>query len=81
MNRRDGRLRSRAHNAVQRALRCGELKRLPCEGCGNLIGNYAHHDDYTKPLQVRWLCCSCHIYHHMPELTGKPDWNKKPKAA
>lgn len=45
----------RAHGAVQRALKSGELVRQPCEVCGN-PDSEAHHDDYEKPLEVQWLC-------------------------
>ena len=44
---------------VKEALRSGKLKRQPCEICGK-EKTVAHHDDYSKPLEVRWLCYSCH---------------------
>jgi hypothetical protein len=52
-----------AHNAVARAKRKGILVPGPCErgpeGCGP--GKvHAHHDDYAKPLKVRWLCARHH---------------------
>jgi hypothetical protein len=47
--------RIRARDAVHGALRAGRLKRLPCEVCGSPKSE-AHHDDYSKPLCVRWLC-------------------------
>lgn len=54
--------RHRAHVAVRTALRKGRLVKGPCErlsaGCAGRIEG--HHDDYSKPLVVRWLC----IYHH-----------------
>lgn len=57
------RRRSAAHNAVARAIRRGELSRRPCEQCG-AAKTVAHHDDYNKPLEVRWLCQPCHVRHH-----------------
>lgn len=52
-----------AHVAVGNALRNGRLVRQPCEKCG-AEKVHAHHDDYTKPLDVRWLCNTHHIEHH-----------------
>jgi len=41
----------------------GRLKRQPCEVCGYL-DVHGHHDDYDKPLQVRWLCAEHHREAH-----------------
>jgi len=45
----------RARGAVARALAKGVLVRQPCERCER-VDTQAHHDDYDKPLDVRWLC-------------------------
>jgi hypothetical protein len=34
--------------------------------CGN-AATHAHHDDYSKPLEVRWLCRAHHSEHHTTE--------------
>lgn len=55
----------RARNLTSVAIRHGRLIRAACETCGKTTGRIdAHHDDYTKPLSVRWLCRSCHQRHH-----------------
>lgn len=46
--------------------RRGKLERGPCEVCGDPQSEM-HHDDYSKPLEVRWLCRPCHIAHHEKE--------------
>jgi len=55
-----------AHTKVGNAIRDGKLAKKPCEVCGELIV-HAHHDDYSKPLEVRWLCTKHHALHHYPD--------------
>jgi len=59
-------IRRRAYKAVRRALGSGDLVRPEgCEGCGRAVARlHAHHDDYAKPLEVDWLCASCHGNRH-----------------
>lgn len=55
----------KAHDAVRKALKSGRLVRPDtCEGCGATGRLHAHHDDYEKRLDVRWLCPSCHVRVH-----------------
>lgn len=56
-----------ARAAVYRALERGELVKQPCEVCGTELAVQAHHDDYARPLEVRWLCRRHHIDLHMAE--------------
>jgi hypothetical protein len=54
-----------AHRLVHNALRRGELvKPQVCQGCGQPARLDAHHDDYARPLAVRWLCRRCHAGRH-----------------
>lgn len=52
----------KAHNALNRAVKDGRVMRQTCEVCGEKA--QAHHDDYSKPLDVRWLCPLHHARHH-----------------
>ncbi len=52
-----------ARNRLHAAVRDGRLEKQPCESCGN-EKVHAHHDDYSKPLNVRWLCAVCHGIEH-----------------
>lgn len=54
----------RAHNQLNNALRDGRIERKPCEVCGD-TSSHAHHDDYSEPLEVRWLCAKHHAAHHV----------------
>lgn len=45
-----------AHIQVGNALRGGLLRKGPCEICGTTRQVVGHHDDYDRPLSVRWLC-------------------------
>ena len=51
--------RAMARIAVTR----GQLVRKPCEFCGD-TNSVIHHEDYSKPLEVMWLCTPCHRAHH-----------------
>lgn len=46
--------------------RRGKLERKPCEACGS-AESQMHHDDYNKPLDVRWFCRPCHLGLHRAE--------------
>lgn len=48
---------------VSSAIRNGSVKRLPCVKCGNIKAQ-AHHEDYTKPLDVIWFCKKHHMERH-----------------
>lgn len=56
-----------ARIAVASAVRNGSLIALPCV-CGD-AKTEAHHDNYSKPLEVRWLCKGCHAAHHRDQKT------------
>lgn len=49
----------RARQAIRDRVFNGTLKRQPCEVCGNEKSE-AHHEDYLKPLEVKWLCSKHH---------------------
>lgn len=56
------RLKRNAHTQLKRAIDKGLiLKQNKCEICGKTNCNIeAHHYDYSKPLDVIWLCTECH---------------------
>lgn len=60
-----------AHTAVNNAVRDGYLIPVPCERCGSNHKVHAHHDDYLRQLDVRWLCVPCHKEWHDNNGEGK----------
>ena len=56
-----------AHSKANQALKKGLIvKPLAC-ACGRAGRLHMHHEDYAKPLDVRWLCAFCHARHHAEE--------------
>jgi len=53
----------RARYLTTNAVRDGRLKRQPCRVCG-IEKSEAHHEDYSKPLDVLWMCEPHHKEHH-----------------
>ncbi len=55
-------VKANAHTAV--------YKHMPmpyaqvCEDCNWVLADVAHHEDYTKQLEIEWLCMECHTYRH-----------------
>jgi len=44
-------------------LRRGKLEKQPCQVCGS-EDSQKHHEDYSKPLDVVWLCRKHHLELH-----------------
>jgi hypothetical protein len=52
----------RARDAVRNALLGGRLvQSARCKRCQRIGKTEAHHSDYSKPLEVEWLCKLCHV--------------------
>lgn len=57
--------RTSVYCKVYRAKKAGVLAPpIRCPGCGEVSQIDAHHEDYSQPLQVTWICPRCHHAHH-----------------
>ncbi len=63
----------KAHRMISKAIEMGEIIRpqvcTRCKKAGKIQG---HHEDYSKPLDVLWLCVSCHRLLHSGMLHVNP---------
>jgi len=64
-------VKNAARRAAQDALKRGEIEYQRCEEC-DLFVTEMHHDDYTKPLEVRFLCTPHHAMLHRKEKPLRP---------
>ena len=63
-NRKRNRPHERARDTLSKAVKRGHIKKPnKCSDCGFVLDKkkiHGHHHDYSKPLDVVWLCRSCH---------------------
>jgi uncharacterized OB-fold protein len=58
-----GEVQALARQFVNTAIKTGRLIRQACEICGTESAE-AHHDDYGRPMLIRWLCRPHHKQFH-----------------
>jgi hypothetical protein len=61
-----------ARHTAALAEKKGLLKKQSCFGCGS-SDTEKHHEDYSKPLEVTWMCRQCHLEYHQ--------WKERRQAA
>ena len=59
----ESRLKANARSYLNVYLKRGSIVKEPCAICGDSHAE-AHHEDYSKPLEVIWLCREHHLSHH-----------------
>lgn len=60
---------------ARKAVKIGLLAKAPCEVCG-CVKSEGHHSDYSKPIEVMWLCRKHHMGWH--SKNGVPEAKKNP---
>lgn len=63
----------KAYHAVSRKIANNHLTKKPCITCGTMENLEAHHPDYSKPLEVIWLCHQHHMELHKKERSCRKD--------
>ena len=53
-----------ARARLRYAILTGKIIIKPCEICGETRNIQAHHEDYSNPLDVIWLCAKHHGWIH-----------------
>jgi len=65
-------LKQAARVALGHAIRDGKISRpRACSACGRECTPHGHHHDYNKPLEVIWLCPSCHQRLHHSDTANQ----------
>ncbi len=66
------RYKTRTHDKIKHAIIKNKIVRPQnCEHCNASTKLHGHHHDYNKPLDVIWLCPSCHSAEHRHIETHK----------
>ena len=69
-------IRIMARSRVKRAIKDGVLKRpARCSWCGRRNCRIvAHHEQYERPLEVEWICDTCHNRLHTAQRREYAEW-------
>ena len=59
----------KAQQLLQYAVKTKRIKKEPCKICGKIKLVQGHHKDYSKPLEVVWLCPLHHKHVHMKKIS------------
>jgi hypothetical protein len=74
-------MKANARSYANVYLKRGKLTKGPCEDCG-VEEAEMHHEDYSRPLEVTWLCRQCHLDRHHDAGLGcdsvQPLWVRWP---
>lgn len=62
--RRNSPMKARANHKTSWAISSGKITKEPCNVCGTTNKVEAHHEDYSKPLAITWLCRKHHLEVH-----------------
>ncbi len=69
-------IKARARHALHKAVETGRIRKpTRCGGCSKPFESHllhGHHADYSKPLNVEWLCRACHLAEHGKTLRLPP---------
>jgi hypothetical protein len=57
------RIKRLAKDAIHNAIKAGKMIKQPCKICGKKIVE-GHHQNYSYPLKVVWLCKKHHLEEH-----------------
>lgn len=58
-------LQTKAGHTLRNAVMRGKIvKPMACELCNRIAPLHGHHQDYSRPLEVQWLCVTCHEEKH-----------------
>lgn len=59
------RVKHQVRSLTRSFIKTGKLVKGACEICNTTVHVEAHHDDYSKPMDIRWLCRKHHREFHM----------------
>ena len=60
----------KAHYELNNDIRWGGTIRPEyCSVCNQKCTPEGHHENYSKPLDVIWMCCNCHKHLHRKDLS------------